>query len=133
LWQRLFLSGSEGGIRGRGRIGGEQAAARKLTQRVVLHVESNGPSGLGATADVIELEAHERFNEGALAVGLVADNQHRRSLEWGVKLLGQTVQLVVRLVQPPLLLRLRFPHLVSKRAARAVGALRLHIFKIELR
>lgn len=37
---------------------GEEVAKRGFTVRVVLHVESDGAAGLGAAADVVELEAH---------------------------------------------------------------------------
>lgn len=47
-------------------------AERGVAVRVELHVEGDGAAGLGAAADVVELEAHERLHESALSVGLVA-------------------------------------------------------------
>lgn len=69
---------------------------------VELHVEGDGAAGLGAAADVVELEAHERLDERALAVGLVADQKHRRRVEGRGELLGEAVQLIVGLVELPL-------------------------------
>lgn len=69
---------------------------------VEVHVESDGAAGLGAAADVVELEAHERLHQGALSVGLVANHKDRRSVEWRRELLGEAVQLIVGLVQLPL-------------------------------
>ena len=86
---------------------GKEVAERGFTVGVVLHVESDRAARLGAAADVVELEAHEGFDEGALAVGLVADHKHRRSVEWRLELLCQAVQLIVGLVEPPLPLHLR--------------------------
>lgn len=68
---------------------------------VVLHVKSNGSASLGSAADVVELEAHEGFNQGTLAIGLVADHKHRRSVERSVELLGEAVKLIVSFVESP--------------------------------
>ncbi|THU53400.1 hypothetical protein C4D60_Mb10t14010 [Musa balbisiana] len=59
------------------------------------------PAGLGAAADVVELETHEGLHERALPVGLVPHHQHRRYLEGRLELLCQPVKLVVRLVELP--------------------------------
>ena len=67
---------------------------------VVLHVDGDGPSGLGPAADVVELEAHERLDERGLAIRLVADHQDGGRVEGLVKLLRHVVELGVRLVQP---------------------------------
>lgn len=69
---------------------------------VVAHVEGDGAAGLGAAADVVELEAHEGLDQDTLAVGLVADDEHRRGVKGRVELLRQRVQLVVGIVQLPL-------------------------------
>lgn len=80
---------------------GQEVAERSVAVGVELHVESDGAAGLGAAADVVELEAHKGLHEGALAVGLVAHHQHRRRVEGRGELLGEAVQLIVGLVQFP--------------------------------
>jgi hypothetical protein len=42
----------------RGVIIGDKMASRDLTFRIIFHMESNGATSLGATADMIELKAH---------------------------------------------------------------------------
>lgn len=76
-------------------------AERSVAVGVELHVEGDGAAGLGAAADVVELEAHERLNERALPVGLVANHQHRRGVERRGELLGEAVQLIVGFVEFP--------------------------------
>ena len=69
-------------------------------------MEGDGAAGLGAAADVVELEAHEGLDEGALAVGLVADDEDGGGVEGGVEVLGEGVKLVVGFVEAPLALLL---------------------------
>lgn len=77
---------------------GDETAQWGLAVGVILHVECNGSAGLGATTDMVELEAHEGFDQSALAVSLVTNDKHRRRVEWGVEFLSQTMQLIVGLV-----------------------------------
>ena len=42
----------------------QQKAVRLDARRVVLHVDGDGAAGLGAAADVVELEAHEGLHQG---------------------------------------------------------------------
>ncbi len=39
----------------------------EVTERVLLRVDNNRTLGLGVTTDVVELEAHQSFDEGAFA------------------------------------------------------------------
>lgn len=43
-------------------------------KRIVRHVESDGSASLGSAADVVELEAHEGFDQRAFAVRLVSND-----------------------------------------------------------
>lgn len=72
----------------------------ELAVGVVFHVKGDGATGLGAATDVVELEAHEGLDEGALSFGLVTDDEDGRRVEGGVKFLGERVELVVGLVHP---------------------------------
>jgi hypothetical protein len=57
---------------------GEEAALRLVAPRVESEVQRHGSARLGPPADVIELEPHERLDQRALAVRLVADHHHGR-------------------------------------------------------
>jgi hypothetical protein len=77
----------------------EEAALGLVAARVEAEVERDGAPRLGATADVVELEPHERLDQRALAVRLVADDHDRRRRRRAAQLGRQRVQLVVRLVE----------------------------------
>lgn len=79
----------EGFGQGKGGVGiGDEVAERGVGIGVVFHVEGDGAAGLRTTADVVELEAHQGFHQGALAVGLVARHQHRRRVKRSLQLLS---------------------------------------------
>lgn len=98
---------------------GEEAAARDVAARVEAEVERDGAARLGAAADVVELEPHQRLDQRALAVRLVADDHHRwRGRRRAAQLRRQALQLVVGLVQqPPRLL----PIILHRRRRRREG------------
>ena len=54
---------------------------------VVLHAESYGAAGFGASAYLVELESHEGFDEGGFAGGLVADYYDCGCVDWFLKVL----------------------------------------------
>ena len=58
----------------------EEALGRRAAG-IVLHPEGDGTAGLGAAADLIELEAHEGLDEGRLAAGLMTDHDDSRCVE----------------------------------------------------
>lgn len=45
-----------------------------VAKRVVRHMKSDGSASLGSTADVVELEAHECFDQSTFAVRLVSND-----------------------------------------------------------
>ena len=51
-------------------------------------MESNGALGLGAAANMVELETHECFHQCAFPISLMTHHQHRGGLEWGLELLS---------------------------------------------
>lgn len=87
---------------------GEQAALRRVAARVEAEVERDGAARLGPAPDVVELEPHERLDQRALAVRLVAHHDDGRRPRGAAQLGRQRLQLVVRLVEElPRLLLLR--------------------------
>lgn len=99
----------EGFLERERRVGvGDEVAVRGVALGVVFHVEGDGAAGFGAAADVVELEAHEGFDEGAFAVGLVADDQDGGGFEGSVQVLSQGVEFIIGFVETPLTLFLLF-------------------------
>lgn len=100
IGKKKYLNFGERLLLGEGGIGvGDETADGGLAVGVEAHVQCDGTAGLGAAADMVELESHQGFDEGALAVGLVADDENRRRVERRLELLSQAVELVVGLVQ----------------------------------
>mmetsp|Transcript_6022 Transcript_6022/g.21741 ORF Transcript_6022/g.21741 Transcript_6022/m.21741 type:complete len:234 (+) Transcript_6022:1867-2568(+) len=66
---------------------------------IVLHIDRNRTTSLGATTNVVELEPHESLDKRRLTIGLMPADENRRSVKRLVKLLRHRVQLRVRLVQ----------------------------------
>ena len=79
----------------------EEAALGLVAARVEAEVERDGAARLGAAADVVELEPHERLDQRALAVRLVADDHdsRRQRHRCAAQLGRQRLQPVVRLVE----------------------------------
>lgn len=96
-----YLDFFKGFVEGQSGISiGYKPAVGELAVGIVLHVEGDGAAGLGAAANVVELEAHKSLYEGALAVGLVSDDKDGWGIEGGVEFLRKGVELVVGLVNP---------------------------------
>ena len=67
---RLQVGEREGALA----VEGLEVALRRLAPRVVLHLQRDRLARLRPATDVIELEAHQRLDERALAVGLPTDD-----------------------------------------------------------
>jgi len=61
---------------------------RLAAARIVLHAQGNGPPRFGATSHLVELKAHERLDECALAACLLPNDKDSCSVERLLKVLG---------------------------------------------
>lgn len=82
-----------------GAIVGDQKASRVSAFCIVLHMESDGPPSLGASADMIELESHQALHEGAFPIRLMADDEDGRGIKRLLEVLSEAMEVVVCLVQ----------------------------------